>query len=307
MTLPSAHDIRDFKALEAISQAPFTISGGGGFLDPYDVIEHLFPDRTSAKDWVNDKIGRDYLVKMHKMLRVRLSEKGRAALSEASAKRDDTVAFKREMRYRLLKWSYERSHGGYSKQRVTVSDDAFWFYGREVSLSDLAEAAEYLAKHGLLDYFPKRALSGNVHLLTVALTVDGEECVLDKGGDIVAYLETKRKLAQRYGNTFNIGAINGGVLSLGDDNEISLSALGDVSFEVIKLGEALRQAIPVLGLDQAQNELARKHILHLELAEVPSKVHLALLWTQSLDAVESGALGHVLALAATHAFHTASI
>lgn len=183
MNIPTVDEIQKFSRLEDIHGA--SQSTGRSYVCPYTIITELTPSETEL--WVEAMVTEGILSKDDDMiLKVALTDEGKNLIRDGISKRQNPSVFRKVTRERLLEWVHERSSGESDYVEVNMDTQESWFYGREISLSDLETAALYLAHHGLA------SVKGSEEEppLLVALTEQGRECVASSGGDAKECLTT---------------------------------------------------------------------------------------------------------------------
>lgn len=252
MTKSPPNQIRDFRALEMIHRFP---SSSQGFVDAHRILSDLIPDTTTKQCWITDKVNDGYLIKMEGSNLVRLSRLGKDIVSDGQAKRDDTSTFRKEMRTRLLSWANSRSTGKKDMHDVDPATDDFWYYGRVVSLADIARAARYLKRYKLVTLSSDRSANSDEILdVAVGITAKGEECCDENNGDIEAYLKDKNEMSRTSGPTFNIASAVGSNIVLGDKNSVTSTVPQLETRQQSPIAEKRHKPAPTLG----ESSLTRK-------------------------------------------------
>lgn len=182
MRIPSADEIKRFAFLEDILAA--CTGTGTSFVCPYHVSTGLSPIETDSM--VDEMMMRGFLHRDDDMtLKVGLTADGKQHLQNGFCERQNRSIFKEVVRERLLEWVNEHSSNGESVE-VDLNTQERWFYGREITNSDLEMAARALEHHHLLSYERSEP-----DALSVTLSDEGRKCATNFGGELEAYLQSK--------------------------------------------------------------------------------------------------------------------
>jgi hypothetical protein len=168
MNVPSLDDIRKFTILEDIHGT--SVSEGRTFVCPYKALAGMTP--AEAEEWVDGMVSEGLLHRDDDMnLKVTLTAEAREMLIEGTAKRYSPSVFRGVVRERLLKWVAEHSTGEDDYVEVEMDEQERWYYGREITVSDLESAAEHLKQHDLIDC---KSTDDN-HLPLISITESGRK------------------------------------------------------------------------------------------------------------------------------------
>lgn len=147
MHIPSLDEIRKFSLLEDIHGA--SLSAGRTFVCPYNVLTGLMPSETD--EYVGALIEEGLLRKDDDViLKVALTDEGKALIHYGTYMRQTPSVFRGVVRERLLAWVAEHSENEEDYIEVGMDNRESWYYGREITMSDLESAAAHLEQHGLL-------------------------------------------------------------------------------------------------------------------------------------------------------------
>lgn len=213
-----------------------------------------------------------------------IEPEGRRLVQEARNRRSDRGHRRSECRAQLLRWA---DTGG----RLSRRDFPGGADGLPFSMEESEQAAEYLAKHGLLK---SRSAMQERHF-QLEITELGRECI-DSGLSITEFLKPPPTAV---GPTINVNGTGNNVAAALGSHSTATATMETFDHEAaIRVAEAIRQALSVLSLPPETEDLLDDITQH----EDPSRAQRALARLYPfLGELSTGALGGVLGNAASGA------
>ncbi|GAA0591463.1 hypothetical protein [Actinomadura livida] len=144
----------------------------------------------------------------------------------------------------LLRWLWEKKQDGVGYPVVDgfLKTSEARFEGELLTESEIDRAAASLVDRGLIHGAKSHGRRGPVRAET---TDEGDRCVEQYSGDVMAYEQTKHK----GGPTFNFTGDNKGNVSAGDCNTLNSTVFeADTAAKVLGVVEQYRQAKPTISL-----------------------------------------------------------
>lgn len=266
MDIPTERDVLTHALLSTLYDE------GGDFepVDPVALLSHALPARTELDDWVLDEIDVGDLEREDGTYGVLVSDLAVDRITAARRVVNDR-GFRRHLtRDRLLHW-VDLHSARVDDPAVALGDFAgslhAWISGARVNQANAEEAAVFLEQVGLL-------LRSAADPSRVGITTTGQDCVSGWDSRVDPYLDA---------------------IKIRQSDPVPAVPTESLDRErVAVLARAVRQALPVLGLDEG----AERHLRDLEQSD-DTRVRLALQWFGRLtDGRSAGALGVVLGLVA---------
>lgn len=224
----SAKEIQDIKCLEEILKEMEKYPGS--FVDPRKVLANLFPDLEGIRYWTESAISNGLLEQspIQFFVIVRLSWEGQRLAYDARAKRDDTQAFMKVIRERLLWLTYERACSEWEQFDIVqvLPDDNFWFYGRTINYHSWSVAAKELVQRNLIVSDVVTLSESTPFFMLHGMTADGMQCVSDFDCDTNLFAQYKNKVSPA-GTIVNIETVRDSNLAMGNHNRMSTGAHWD--------------------------------------------------------------------------------
>lgn len=225
---------------------------------------------------------------------------GRAWVEERRRRRGDKVQRMIAARNGLLRWLWEMKQDGRGfpvvKDFLKTAESRF--EGGLLTEEEVDRAAASLVEHGLIHGMKSHGRRGPVRAET---TGEGDRCVEQYSGDVMAYEQAKHKS----GPTYNFGGDNNGNISTGDHNELHATTnQWAMAAEVMKVVEQFRQARPTLTLPEEVKAVVVATVEELEReasSGTPdvSRVRRGLQRLgEHLNTATAGALGNLIAVGA---------
>lgn len=191
----------------------------------------------------------------------------------------------------MLRWIYDHPKESDPVVQAAV-DQEVMFEGEPFTKEDLAAAARYLDSKKLITGTPVAQID---YLLLATVTDEGIDCIEQFGGDVADY--TRRGERAGTQNIVNFHApVSGNVAFDAETVTQTASTTGMVADEMVQVLRAIVEALPVMGLPEAEAAALQRDAATLqgELAlPTPDSGVVATFGRRVLDKVSSSAAGVV--------------
>lgn len=225
---------------------------------------------------------------------------GREWVEARKRRRGDKVQRMIAARNGLLRWLWEKKQDGVGYPLVEgfLKTPEARFEGGLLTEGEIDRAAASLADRGLIHGSKPHGRRGPVRAET---TDEGDRCVEQYSGDVMAYEQAKNKS----GTTVNFGGDNKGNFAVGDHNQQHSTVFeADTAAKVMRLVEGYRLAEPTISLPaeaeaevvQAMEELERE--VNSDSPDVGRIRRGLQLVGAHLNTAAAGALGNLIAASA---------
>ncbi|RKT51877.1 hypothetical protein [Saccharothrix australiensis] len=212
-----------------------------------------------------------------------------AGLSEAQRLQTERMSPARRLgvlRTRMLQWLEDQV-------RVTdwtgfLSGDQARYHGNDFSEAELRREAGYLHEHGLIKAFSTWQ-SGD-GMLRPSLTAEGRDCLIHFEGDVNQYLNRSVRPGITNNTTITMTDSIGNITNA-SAHVVQNANAGLDTTKVLEFAGALRQSLPILGLDEDVQQVANAQAeeLHQEAqSATPDRGKMRRLLDGLLQALSTG-------------------
>lgn len=221
-----------------------------------------------------------------------INAEGMAAVQKIRADRMSPGRRRGELRVRMLTWLADQDHqGGPADWSGFASGPDIAYYCNDFTEKDIHREADYLQEKGLIrSHKVWNAAPGTVR---PTITTDGQDCLVDFGGNVSEYLSRGQRPNQTTNTTNNVAMTGStGKITVASDNVVQNVNSGLDTTKLLDFAGFVRQSIPVIGVDGEEQEAlgTQSEELHREASSAsPDKGRLRSLTDSILEGLRLAA------------------
>ncbi len=176
-----------------------------------------------------------------------LTNQGILLVEDIRRRRADPAERRVACRDALLNWSYRNPHGQHVDIREFGASPYARFFGEHFPWAEVSAALEWLERAGLVSV---RLIGGHDSSLHVATTTDGAEMV-ERGRSTRQLNESAGSVSYHVSNSTGVAISHHGTNSPQTVTVGSTPVTDELRTRLTQLAEAIEQAVPALGLTEA--------------------------------------------------------